>query len=236
MANVRVARLPVEYIYLDRDGIESLYAQIVDAVETSRTTTIQNGAGAKVGAVLRMKNSLVKLLSGLEGEASAEVTGSRSRTEQTTKVETIEQRLQSVLEFLTKSGEDHFFTGLAEASRRLQTTDGTVFISIRDHFNAPQFYGGSLGADSVNATGYLLLEKGGAADYCDGDDYYKQATTEVKLAAGIRNMRFGGSIGSTSHEAVFFLGFAGRRVPLGVFGTLSGTSDYLQIKPFAIWK
>jgi hypothetical protein len=40
----------------------------------------------------------------------------------------------------------------------------------------------------------------------------------------------------TSHEAVYIRGFAGRNVPLSVFGTLTGTSDYLQIKPFAIWK
>jgi hypothetical protein len=58
----------------------------------------------------------------------------------------------------------------------------------------------------------------------------------VKLSASIKKMRTGGALGATSHEAVFIRGFAGRHVPLCVFGTLSGTAEYLQIKPFAIWK
>jgi hypothetical protein len=230
------ARLPLDYIYLDGPGIESLYAQIVDTVETSRTTTIQKGTATKVGAGLRLKNFLVKLLSGIEGEVSAEVTGSRARTEQSTRVQTIEHRLEGVLDFLSKSGQDYFFTSLHEASRHLQTADGPVFINIRDSFNAPQFYDSALDVDSVNAAGYLLLEKGGADDYCYGDDYYKQSTAVVKLSASIKKMRTGGAMGATSHEAVFIRGFAGRHVPLCVFGTLSGTPDYLQIKPFAIWK
>jgi hypothetical protein len=229
-------RLPVEYIYLDGPGIESLYAQIVDAVETSRTTTTQKGTVAKVGAGVKLKNFLVKLLSGLEGEVSTEVTGSRGRTEQSTRVQAVEHRLQRLVDFLSKFADDSFFTSLGEASRHLQSASGPVFINIQDSFNAPQFYGGALGVDSVNAEGYLLLEKGGADDYCYGDDYYKKPTAVVKLSASIKKMKTGGSMGATSHEALYFLGFAGRDVPLCVFGTLIGTSDYLQIKPFAIWK
>ena len=114
--------------------------------------------------------------------------------------------------------------------------DGPVFIDIRDRFNAPQFYGGAQGAASVNADGYLLLEKGGAADYCDQDDYYKRSTAEVKLSASVNKTRGGNIMGATSHEAVYLRGFAGRQIPLNVFGSLSGTPDYLQIKPFAIWR
>jgi hypothetical protein len=236
MKDMRSARLPVEYIYLDGPGIESLHAQIVDAVETSRTMTTQRGVAAKVGAGLRLKNFMVRLLSGLEGEASAEVTGSRAQTEQSTRVQTVEHRLERVINFLSESGGDCFFTNLSDASRCLQTADSPVFINIHDSFNAPQFYGGALGADAVNATGYLLLEKGGADDYSYGDDYYKQSTAAVKLSASVEKMRAKGAMGATSHEAVFIRGFAGRHVPLCVFGTLSGTSDYMQIKPYAIWK
>ncbi|MGO9259664.1 MAG: hypothetical protein ACLQU1_25625 [Bryobacteraceae bacterium] len=183
-----------------------------------------------------MKNFLVKLLSGLEGEVSTEVTGSRARTEQSIRVQTVEHRLEKLLDFLRKSGADYFFTSLAEASRHLQTTDGPVFVNIRDSFNAPQFYGCALGTESVNADGYLLLEKGGADDYCDRDDYYKQSSAVVKLSASAKKLRAGNPMGASSHEAVFIRGFGGRPVPLCVFGTLSGTSDYLQINPFAIWK
>jgi hypothetical protein len=236
MATIKPLRQPVEYIYLDTPGIESLYAQIADSVETAHTTTIQKGVAAKATGGLRLKHFLVKLLSGLEGEVSAEVARSGARTEQSTSVQAIERRLEQILTFLSGPGQSYYFTSLGEASRHLQAADGPVFINIRDKFNAPQFYGGSQGTDAVNVAGYLLLEKGGAADYHYADDYYKQPTAMVNLSASIGKMRTGGAMGASSHEAVFFRGFAGRRVPLCVFGTLSGTSEYLQIKPFAIWK
>jgi hypothetical protein len=236
MANLKSSRLPVEYIYLDVTGIESLYAQIVESVETSRTTTTQKGVATKVGAGLRLRNFLIKLLSGLEGEASAELARSVAQTEQSTRVQTTEHRLERILDFLSKSGDDHFFKSLSDAMRRLQAAKGPVFINIRDTFNAPQFYGHTLGVDSVNSHGYLMLEKGGTDDYTYRDDYYKQPTGTVKLSASIKKMRTKGVMGATSHEAIYIRGFHGRQVPLCVFGTLSGTPDYSQIKPFAIWK
>jgi hypothetical protein len=235
MRDFKAIRVPVDYIYLDGPGIESLHAQLVDTVETSRTMTTQKGTTTKVGAGLRLKNFLLKL-TGLEGEVSAEMTGSRARTEQSTGVQTIEHRLQRVIDFLTTSGKGYFFTSLREAGQHLLNTDGSVFINVRDMFNAPQFYLDGVGTHSVNDDGYLLLEKGGDGDYCDRDDYYKQSTAVVKLSASIKKIRSGSGMGLTSHEAIFFRGFQGRNIPLSVFGILSGTPDYLQIKPFAIWK
>src|ERR1019366_4483779 len=116
MANMRPGRLLVEYIYLDGPGIESLYAQICGFVETSRTTTIQKGVTAKVGAGLRLKNFLISLLSGLEGEVSAEVAGSRNRTEQSTMAHATENKLSHVLDFLTKTDEVPFFNELGAAT------------------------------------------------------------------------------------------------------------------------
>jgi hypothetical protein len=112
MANIKSVHSPVEYIYLDGPGIESLHAQIDDSVETSHTTTSQKGIAAKAGAGLRLKNFLVKLLSGLEGEVSAEVTGSGMRTEQSIRVQTVEHKLRRILTFLSKPGESHCFTNL----------------------------------------------------------------------------------------------------------------------------
>ncbi len=228
-------RRPVEYIYLDGPGIESLYAQIVHDIETLHTKTTQKGISAKAGAGLKFKNYLVKLLSGLEGELSAEVSGSGTITEQSTRVIAVEHKLARIRTFLS-DGKELFFTDLGEASRQLQRADGPVFIDIKEKFNAPQFYGGARGAALVNADGYLLLEKGGAADYCDQDDYYRRPTAVVKLSANISKMRSGSVMGATSHDAIFFRGFSGRQIPLNVFGSLTGTSDFLQIKPFAIWK
>ena len=127
------ARLPVEYIYLDAPGIESLYAQLVDTVETSRTTTTQKRVAAKVGAGLRLKNLLLKAISGLEGEVSGEVTGSRVRTEQSTGVVAIEHRLHKLIDVLSASGADYFFTTLNDAAEHLKTGHGPTFIKIHEN-------------------------------------------------------------------------------------------------------
>jgi hypothetical protein len=227
---------PLEYIYLDHQGIESLYAQIVDSIETSRVKTTQKRVGTKGRVGGRLKNVLVKMLSGLEGELSAEVEGSQTHIEQSTSMHAVEQKLNRVLISLRDSGRGYFFANLSDAALRVQDSDESVFISIRDKFNAPQFYGNCVGVDGVNTDGHLLLEKGGVLDYTDNDNYYRQPAKLVKLSASITKMRGGGMMGATSHEAIFLRGFGGRGVPLGIFGKLSDSSDYLQIKPFAIWK
>ena len=147
-------------------------------------------------------------------------------------MQTAERRVERVVDLLSKYGHDYFFTSLSEASRRLQTTDVPVFINILDSFNAPQFYWRWLGTDRVDSDGYLLLEKGGAVDYTYADDYYKQFTALVRLSASINKMTR--ALPAFSFTAYYIRDFAGCRVPFGVFGILSGPSDYLQIKPFAI--
>ena len=96
MSNVQSPRLPGEYIYVDVPGIESLYAQIVDAAGTSRTTTGQKAISAKVGSGLRLRNFLVTLLRGLGDEASAALTASHAWTEESTRVQTAERRFRGV--------------------------------------------------------------------------------------------------------------------------------------------
>lgn len=147
-------------------------------------------------------------------------------------MQTAERRVERVVDLLSKYGHDYFFTSLSEASRRLQTTDVPVFINILDSFNAPQFYWRWLGTDRVDSDGYLLLEKGGAVDYTYADDYYKQFTALVRLSARMTKKIMTRALWGFS--LYYFRNFAGCHVPFGVFGILSGPSDYLQIKPFAI--
>jgi hypothetical protein len=232
MADVRFMRGPVEYIYLDRPGIDSIYAQIVESTETGRVTSVQRGTDVKARAGVRLKNLLLKMVGGLEGDVSAEVSGSKMRTEQSTTVQATEQRLRQILTFLGK--ERYLFTNLPDATRHVQETNEPTFISFQDKFNAPQFYGNGVGVDTVNAEGYLRLERG--MDYNDRDDYYKQSTALLKVSASIKKMAEGPVMAVTSHAAIFLRGFRGRGVPLWIFGNLSHTSDYYQIKPFAIWK
>jgi hypothetical protein len=49
-------------MYLDEAGVEALYAQTVDRIETERSTTIAKAVGGKVGATARLKNLLLKVL------------------------------------------------------------------------------------------------------------------------------------------------------------------------------
>jgi hypothetical protein len=144
-----------------------------------------------------LKNLLLKL-SGVEGEASAEASASRTQTEQSTRVQTTEQTLLKLRTFLTESGEGSFFTDLAAAMRRVAASGEPAFIGIRDKFNAPQFYGGAIGSDSVNAAGYLAPQKGGPSDYSDADDYHKKSTASVTLSASTAKMRSAGMMAATS--------------------------------------
>ena len=112
-----------------------------------------------------------------------------------------------------------------------------VFICIEDEFNAPQFSGSGDGAENVNSTGYLILEKGGFRDYDNRDEYYRhQLNLPLTLAADVKKLRRGnGTMSSTGHDALFFRGFEGLRVPLCVVGILVATPLYYQVKPYAIW-
>ena len=226
----------LEYIYLDGPGIDSLYAQTVKAVETSRTLTTQKARDTKISAGVKLKNLLVRLIAGVEAEAAGEYGRSKTHARASTRVRTIEHRLQAVISFLKQSTEFRVYEDLHDACRYAKAADLPVFVNVRETFNAPQFRAGAAGAIAVNATGYLLLEKYAATDYRYNDDYFKAPSAPVKMSANVAKMRGGGPIGASSHEARYFAGYAGRDVPLSVFGTLAATPQYFQIKPFAIWR
>ena len=69
------------------------------------------------------------------------------------------------------------------------------------------------------------------------DAYYKTPSLRVILSASVTKMRaYGGKMAVTGHDAIYFRGFGGRQIPLGVFGIMTATPRYFQIKPFAIWR
>jgi len=234
--NIGAMRRLLEYMYLDHRSIESLYAQAVESLETSRVTTVKRELSAKGRVGARFRNVLIKMLTGIEAEVSAEATGSATRIEQRTTSRAIEQTLNDVIEFLDKSGKGYYFTSLADAIRHVRARKEQAFLNIHETFNAPQFFGHASGVDRVNADRYLLFQRGGALDYDYSDNYYRQPTAVVKLSASVDKLRAGPVMGATSHEAVFRRGFGGRAVPLSVFGTLTDACEYFQIKPIAIWK
>jgi hypothetical protein len=227
---------PLSYIYLDEQGVESLYAQTVDRFEVERSTTIEKAMVGRAGAAARLKNLLLKALGGPEVELSGEVSGSRRRTEQSRHAYTVEQKLADLTKALQRIGQAVLFLDLSEAARHIGRGGTRAYVRVEDQFNAPQFYFGD-GTASVNESGYLILEKGGPDDYEYGDDYYKRSDLRVTLSASVSKMRMSaGRMAATGHMAVFLRGFKGRRIPMGIFGIMSATPDYFQIKPYAIWR
>jgi hypothetical protein len=225
----------LRYVYLDAEGIEGLYAQTVKAVETSRTLSTQRGRNAKLSVGLKLKN-LFAHLTGIEAEGAGEVGRSRTRTLQSTKAKTVEHKIQRVISVLERSTEVRLYTNLGEACSHVRPADQALFVNVRDTFNAPQFYGGAKAVDSLSASGYLLLEKYGETEYYYSDEYYKLPKIPVKLHASLSKMRTGSFLSTSNHETAYFHGYSGRDVPLGVFGALSSTPQFFQIKPYAIWR
>ncbi len=236
MLHVRHAT-PRGYIYLDASGIEGLYAQTVERLEVEYSSSIEKALSGKVGAVARFKNLLIKALGGPEIEISGEISGSRKAIGQSKQKSTAEQTLQKLLATLTPLGEPAIFSELLKAAHFADTNQATVFLKIECEFNAPQFsFGG--GVDAVNSEGYLILEKGGPGDHDYRDDYYRQLLDRpVTLSASILKMpNSSGGMSRAGHDAMLFRGFGGRNVPLGLFGSLTATPSYYQIKPYAIWR
>jgi hypothetical protein len=225
----------VNYVYLDEQGIQSLYAQTVQRLEVEHSTTIERALGGKAGGAARFRNLLLKVLGGPELELTGELSGSRRRTEQSRNTQTVEQKLDSLLDALRQIRETAlFFSDLRDAATHLEHPRTSVFVRIEDDFDAPQFIGGN-GSESVNEAGYLILQKGGPGHYNYGDDYYRDPSLPIKLHASVSKMSGGGMAGS-SHLAVYFRGFNGREIPLGVFGAMAKTPAYFHIKPYAIWR
>lgn len=66
------------------------------------------------------------------------------------------------------------------------------------------------GVQAVNASGYLILERGGAASHDHSDNYHRQPRLPVTLAANVAKLcRSSGGLAATEHDAVFFRGYGG---------------------------
>jgi hypothetical protein len=226
--------VPVSYIYLDGPGIESLYAQTVERTETERSNSVERTVGGRGGAAIRLKSLLLKALGGPEVEVTGEVSGSRKRTEQFKHTYVVEQKLADLVTELRRIGVPALFTDLGEASRHADSAGKSVYVDVRERFNAPQFYVGD-GVGTVNNDGYLILEKGDSVDYEYRDVYFKRPSRIVTVSASILKMPMSSrGMARAGHDSILFRG--GRDVPLGLFGAMTATPSCFQIKPYAIWR
>ncbi|HLY59540.1 MAG TPA: hypothetical protein VKV95_02125 [Terriglobia bacterium] len=237
MARMRNPNLePLSYIYLDEQGIESLYAQTVEMVEIERSKTTEKTVEGKLSGTARLKNLVLKALGGPEVELTGEISGARSRTEHSKHEFTVENKLAALLEVFRQIGTPIFVQNLGEAARHVDRAKNRIYFRVEEKFDAPQFFAGE-GAISVNKSGYLILEKACVGENNPRDDYFKDAPRPLVLSASVKKMRtFEGQMAITGHDAIYFRGYGGRRIPLGVFGIMTPTPSYFHIKPYAIWR
>ena len=208
---------PYAYIYLDKEGINSLYSQTVDQVQTELTKTSEKGKSGKLGSEL----ALGALLGfGVEGNTELSVSGSRIELAKFSL--TSEQKLVRLLEYLETFEGEKFFSNLIAATHGSSGSSESVFINVKEEFDVPQFFPGRDGVAAANDVQSVLFEIG---------------KPRVIMSASLKKFprAHDAKLGYVGHDAILFRENQGQDVPLNVFGQLIKLKDSYQIKPYAIW-
>ena len=254
-------RAPLIYIYLDSAGIDSLFAQTTERVETQYVTEREGNREGKVGL-----GAALKALFFADVNASTEVTVSGRKMEQVTAMLSIEQKLAGLIRYLNRFENEKYFDNIHQAIYQCSQQKGSVFINIETEFDLPQFYWGrESGVKNVNLVKAISFELSPSPDrpnttvssvgtghselpldpYDASDNYfkrqpfvYKPNKPRVLMSASLNKFPriLGEIMNEIGHEATNFGIREGMDVPLGVFGSLTtlGNNKY-QIKPYAIW-
>jgi hypothetical protein len=223
---------PLVYIYLDRSGIESLYAQKTERLEIELVQIRSTEGRAKAGVAVGFGSLLTSLL-GVKLGAETELERARGYIDEARTRLTVEHKLQQLPEYLTKT--NICFGSLEDAASKCSVGE-IVYVNGVEKFEAPDFYPGRGGVREINESRSMVF----TADrsYDPSDEYFKKGTLNIVMAASLRNFTRlrDERMGATSHDAIMFRAFEGHRIPLGVFGYLMRHSDLaFQIKPYAIW-
>ena len=145
---------------------------------------------------------------------------------------TVEHKLQRLSDHLAKTKN---CSGSLEDAASKSTVGETIYVNGVERFDAPDFYPGRGGVREINESGLIVFTIN--RNYDSSDEYFKRGQFCFVMTACISNFtRLHGGMGATSHEAIMFRGFEGRKIPLGVFGYIMRYSDLAcQVKPYAIW-
>jgi hypothetical protein len=149
---------PYAYIYLDGPGIDGLFSQITERLETGFKETTERGKRGKVSGSIGFSKALAALL---KGELSAEGELSKKSVEEATSMLTTEQKLRNLQIYLSKSEKSTFFVDLSLARGAARSKNAAVFISLSSVYcKVPQFMPGGGGVQQVNEDGAVLLKVG----------------------------------------------------------------------------
>ena len=220
------------YLYLDDDGIESLYAQTTDRVEVELTSSHSNEGRGGIKLKAGFGNLLTTLLGVKEASAETTLETVRGQIEAAKARLSIEHKLRRLTEFLSARNEciGELLTALEKAE-----LGRPIFVQVESKFDAPDFLPGGGGPAAINSSGAMVFRIGD--HYDPSDQYFKRPHVDLVMTASLKKFpRLKEGMGGTSHEAVFFRGFGGKNISLGVFGYLIRlNSKAYQIKPYAIW-
>jgi hypothetical protein len=229
----RKGKSPFVYIYLDSEGIESLYAQTADRVEVEIVKSSSTEGRGAVGLKAGFGNFLTTLLGLKEASAETKLETIRGQIEEAKSRLSVEHKVSRLSEYLSIS--TNCFGDLASAAESATKPGQHVFIRIETLFDVPDFFPGGDGVDAINSSRAIVFTIN--PSYDPSDTYFKRPVLSIIMTAGLDKFtRLKHGMGGTSHEAIQFRGLLGKDVPLGVFGYLLRHNERVcQIKPYAIW-
>ncbi len=224
---------PLVYIYLDTKGIESLYAQTIDRLEVELVRSHSSEGRGGAGFSVSLGNLLSALVGLKEVKAQTKLESIRIKAEQAKTRLTAEHKLDRLSDYLVKT--KNIFDKLQDAAQNASEAGKVVYFRAVESFDAPDFYPGGGGVREVNSSKAVVFTI--RPQYDPSDSYFKSEPFHFLMSASLDNFtRVRGNMGATSHDAITFRGFSGKRIPLGVFGYLIRHSALaFQIKPYAIW-
>ena len=221
------------YIYLDAQGIASLYAQTTDRVEIEFTEGHSRQGRGEVGLKLGFGNLLSSLLGLREAGAETRLEELHGHIDKAKTTLTVELKLQQQSDYLTKTRK--CFGSLEDAANSISERGGGAYVRAIEKFDAPDFQRGVGGITAINSSGAVVFTLD--PKYDPSERYFKQGRFHFVMPASLKKFsRCDGYMGATSHDAIMFRGFSGRDIPLGLFGYVTRHSEIAcQVKPYAIW-
>ena len=189
--------VPLVYIYMDQNGIESLYAQITDRLEIELKQTRSRESRGEVGLTASLGNLLTSLLGVKKLDAETKLEAVRGHIDEAKTKLTVEHKLQRLSAHLAKTKN---CSGSLDDAASKSTVGETVYVNGVERFDAPDFYPGRGGVREINESGSIVFTID--RNYDPSDDYFKRGQFCFVMTASISNFtRLHGGMGATFNSS-----------------------------------
>lgn len=208
------------YLYIDKDGIDSITNQIEEEyvveknIESQKATSVRDTFGLDISGIFKKVFSL-------ENEAEIEFEKRGTITKRV--LDTYEQKIKRIFIYLDKQSE--YYNDVYKIFDNLSNNDRCFFIG-RILFNSQYDYRNPDTFRTIYENGYVSVYQ----RYIVEDK-----TLSVVMSMNIEKMN-GNMRGMTSHFPVFVRCHGGKNIPLDIFGVIRNIDNSIyQIKPYAVW-